>query len=956
VKEPLAQRFVDVGLAQFGSEFPRGMRSTQTGDLDPSGSNVGAMPSGTVTFVFTDIEGSTIRWDRDRAAMERAVRLHDAIMRDTIAAHDGWVFKTIGDAFCAAFHRPEDAADATVHAQRALASADFSAVDGIRVRMAVHTGTADERDDDYFGPTVNRVARLLAVGYGGQVLLSRVTADLVQGALSTNAVVRDLGEHRLKDLSRPEHIFQLLASDLPAEFPPLRSLDLLANNLPATVSSFVGREREVEEITALLETHRLVTVVGSGGVGKTRISLQVAANLVDSSGRGVWFVEFAPLSSGDYLASTIALAMGLKLPGEGDATESLVRLLHDKCALLVFDNCEHLIEPAERVISGLLRGCRRIKMLATSRQSIGIAGEATYRLPSLTFPTEAQSYSLKVADALGYSAIALFAARARAADQRFAITDENAPLVADICRRLDGIALAVELAAPRVKLLSPRQLRDKLDERFRVLTGGNRDVPPRQQTLRALIDWSYDLLDARERALFRRLSIFVDGFTLEGATAVGIGEDLEEFDVFDLLASLVDKSLVLAEPGLTTVRYRMLESTRAYGREKLDAAGERDRCARSHLRFLFDVFSGIDERVASSGSRNELGVVFAVELDDVRAALDFALGADVVLGASLMAAQTSTPWMALGLESEILARTAAYLEVLPKGEARLSARLWHTIAMVSRGMGHPAHALETALEALTFARASGDEATLVFVASLCAGSAMAEGRLQEADAFLTEAEAVRNISMRARLILLQLRAGLRMHLGDYEGSVSAYEKLLSECRRIGDDALAMTTIENLSISHRLAGNTRRSNDLLREMLPQLRAQQNRISLGSALFNLAQSLVLAGEVMEAAGVAREGVTLHASIDPVARRIALNLQLLAWISQARGFSQRAAVLEGYASASLERLGLARDVDQAVIVERLRAQLTASLSPGELTRFLAKGAALSPEDAIALALEDA
>ncbi|MBD5635712.1 MAG: adenylate/guanylate cyclase domain-containing protein, partial [Candidatus Eremiobacteraeota bacterium] len=443
----------------------------------------------------TDIEGSTQRWDRDCAAMETAVRRHDVLMREAIGRHGGHVFKTIGDAFCAAFSRPEDAVAASFDAQRALGAEDFAAVDGVRVRAAIHTGTADERDRDYFGPAVNRVARLLSIAHGAQVLVSGATSALVQGSLPPQTGLRDLGEHRLKDLSRPEHVYQLLGPNVVADFPPLRSLDAMANNLPCVITSFIGRKDEVAEIIALLTGHRLVTLVGSGGVGKTRTALQVAANSVDGSGDGVWFVELAPLSNGDLIPSTVAHTMGLTLPAEGDQIEHLVRALQKKRALLVFDNCEHLVEASARVIGAILRGCSQVAVLATSRHGLGIFGEATYRIPPLTTPSDAGGASLSAAEASDYTAIALFVERARAADNRFALTDDNAAVVADICRRLDGIALAIELAAARVTILSPRQLRDKLDERFRILTGGKRDLLPRQRTLRALIDWSHDLLD-----------------------------------------------------------------------------------------------------------------------------------------------------------------------------------------------------------------------------------------------------------------------------------------------------------------------------------------------------------------------------------------------------------------------------------------------------------------------------
>ena len=551
-----------------------------------------ALPTGTVTFLFTDIEGSTERWDIHREAMLAAVQRHDAIGHAAMDAHGGYVFKTLGDAFCVAFARTDAAVSAALDFQRALAAEDFSAVGGLRVRAALHTGAADERGGDYFGSTVNRVARLLSIGHGGQTLLSGVTHDLVLGALPSQVSLRDLGEHRLKDLSRPEYVYQLVAPELASEFPALRSLQSMPNNLPLQMTSFVGRDREVAEIAESLGTHRLVTLVGSGGIGKTRTSLQVAANLLDGSGNGVWFIELAPLASDEYISATIAQALGLSLPPEGDALAHLVKTLKSWQALLVFDNCEHIVAGAARVIWAIIRQCPKIAILASSRQGLGIAGETIYRLPSLGVGDGATVANAREATAA--PAIALFVERANAADQHFALTDENASIVADICRRLDGIPLAIELAAARVKVLSPRQLRERLDERFRVLTGGSRNLLPRQQTLRALIDWSHDLLDDRERMLFRRLGIFVNGFTLEAASAVATSDDFDELDLFDVLASLVDKSLVLAEPAGDALRYRMLESTRAYAREKLGASAESQERALRHLRHLHHRF--VEER------------------------------------------------------------------------------------------------------------------------------------------------------------------------------------------------------------------------------------------------------------------------------------------------------------------------------------------------------------------------
>jgi predicted ATPase/class 3 adenylate cyclase len=500
---------------------------------NPAERAAGPLPSGTVTFAFTDIEGSTQRWERDRAAMEQALKRHDELVRAAIARHEGHVFKTIGDAFCIAFARPEDAVAAMFDVQRSLGTADFSDVGDLKARAAVHTGTADEREGDYFGPAVNRVARLLAIGHGGQVLVSGATAELID-SLAPHASLRDLGEHRLKDLTRPEQVYQLVGEGPQEIFPPLRSLEALPNNLPLQLTSFVGREDELAEIRALLDKTRLLTLVGTGGVGKTRAALQVAADLLDGSGDGVWFVDLAPLREASLIAPEIAATLGLTVAPDRTPAEVIIAYLKPRRLLLVIDNCEHLVAGAAAVIDAILRACPRISIIATSREGLNVAGESVHRMPSLSVPPPKSA--LSAAEAATYGAVALFAERAHAADDRFTLTDQNAAIVADVCRRLDGIALAIELAAPRVKVLAVEQLSRRLDERFRILTGGSRSALPRQQTMRALIDWSYDLLSDTEKAVFRRAGVFVGGFTLESATAVcGFDGRLDEWEVLETL-------------------------------------------------------------------------------------------------------------------------------------------------------------------------------------------------------------------------------------------------------------------------------------------------------------------------------------------------------------------------------------------------------------------------------------
>ena len=871
--------------------------------------------------------------------MSAALARHDTLMRATLEARGAYVFKTMGDAFCAAFANAADAIVAALDTQCALAAEDFSAVEGMRVRMALHTGNAEERDGDYFGPTVNRVARLLAIGHGGQVLVSGVATDLVQGALPHCATLRDLGEHRLKDLARPERVYQLLAPDLVGDFPPLRSLGAFANNLPLQLTSFVGRETEIAEVTTLVERHRLVTLTGAGGVGKTRTSLQVAANLLDDCADGVWFVELAPLTSGDYIPTNVAQVLGLTLASEGDPVENLVRVLKEKHTLLVFDNCEHLLDPTARMLAAVLHHCPKVKVLASSRQGLGIEGEETYRLPSLELS----------------AAVALFADRALTVDKKFALTDDNAPIVADICRRLDGIPLAIELASSRVKMLSPRQLRERLDERFRVLTGGRRDVLPRQQTLRALIDWSHDLLDERERTLFRRLGIFVNGFTFEGAVAVGSGEDLDELDVFDLLASLVDKSLVLAEPHGEAVRYRLLESTRAYACEKLNDATERDLAARRHLHYLRDRFAELWEQWEQTARQAELVAALQTELEDVRSALDGALGRSELIDGGELLANIHRSWDAVGLEAEGIARCEAYLASLPMGASRLRARLSTTLSYLLSDSGHKVRALELASEAVEHARTSGDGSSLARALRQHAHMAVFLCRFDDAEIAVAQAEAIPGTSAHLRILLLGTRALLSHFRGDSETAVRMYEQLRKEHRSLGNTQGEHAAVVNLAETENVRGQTQRAIAVVRETLPTARAGADKGTLAHLLENLAGYLAAVDDLSGASAAAREAIEIRAAREPRHAHVAIAMEHLALVYALRGDLVHAATLEGYADAEFLGHGLPREFTETTTHDRLIALLRDGLAPDELTRRSAIGAALTPAAAIALALDE-
>jgi len=527
------------------------------------------IPSGTVTLLFTDIEGSTRLWEEEPEPMAAALRRHDEILRTAIESAAGYVFKTVGDAFCAAFMAAGPAVDAALTAQRQLTAEQWPTSRPIKVRMSLHTGACEERDADYFGPVVNRAARLEAVAHGGQVLLSGATAELLPGVS-----LADLGQHRLKDLGRPEHVFQLEADFLPASFPPLASLDSpeLPNNLPSLLSAFIGRDREQGEVRDLIRAARLVTLTGAGGSGKTRLALQAAAEQIGVTADGVWFVELAALTEAAQVPRAVGAALGLPDQGGQWATDSIARALGGQEAVIVLDNCEHLIDAVAKFSDVVIRHCPRVRFLATSREPLGIDGERVYRVPSLSLPPP----DAECAEDLAASdAVRLFVERARVRDGGFALEAESAPLVATICRRLDGIPLALELAAARLSSMSLAQVAARLDQRFRLLTGGSRNALPRQQTLQATVDWSFSLLNPAERSTLTRLSVFAGGFDLEAAEQVCCSESVDALDIMDLLSSLVDKSLVVAERTADSMRYRLLETIRQYcAQELLRAEGD----------------------------------------------------------------------------------------------------------------------------------------------------------------------------------------------------------------------------------------------------------------------------------------------------------------------------------------------------------------------------------------------
>ncbi len=895
-------------------------------------SRAASRPSGTVTFLFSDIEGSTQRWERDRDAMTIALSRHDALMRDAIERHGGYVFKTIGDAFCAVFTAAPHAIGAAIDAQRALAAEEFSAVDGMRVRMAVHTGSADERDHDYFGPAVNRVARLLAIGHGGQVLASGTTADLAKDELPAQSNLRDLGTHQLKDLAQPERVYQLVVPDLPQAFPALRSLGSQPNNLPRQLTSFVGRADVLQQVAALLNSSPLVTLVGTGGVGKTRAAIQAGSELLESVADGVWLVELAPISDASLVGNAVAQALSVQVSPKRPVIETLVDALKNKRLLLILDNCEHVIDEARAVVTTVLHACPDVRILATSREAFGIAGENVYRMPSLEDD----------------AAVALFAERARSSDEHFALTEENARDVAEICRRLDGIPLAIELAAARAKLLAPRQLAQKLDERFRLLTGGDRSALPRQQTMRALIDWSYDLLSEQERAFFRRLSVFAGSFTLESAAAVCESDALDDIAVLDVLASLVDKSLVSAELGDEATRYRLLESTRQYARERLleEADAEVRDVAARHVRYYAELVGRLAHFVDSLDDE-QWQQALGPELDNIRAALDWSLlrSNDGDAGLRLLA---HLSWPDLLTSPQEAIRWFDAAASAADADQATRARVLRHHSRLQWLVGRPtAEREKTATEALAAARACADPDDIALALTTLGSCYRDTGRFGDAEPLFAEAyrepHALKAPSVNA---ILRNWAVTDLQRGAIDSARLRFTEVAA-LERPGSEAHASALL-NLGELEFAVGNVEAARNAAREASA-IFARLNSAPLALAVCNLAAYALAVDDVAEAREQLQRALRLLRQSG--ARWMTTALEHHAVLAGLAGDHERAATLLGFTEAQYAANDTRQRTEQHGY-ERLLALLTHAYGAEELSRRMAIGARLDDEQALAYA----
>ena len=910
------------------------------------------LPSGTVTFLFTDIEGSTQRWEGHREAMAKAVAQHDALLRSAMETHSGHIFKTIGDAYCVAFRRPQEAIAAAIDAQRVLRAEDFSAVDGLRIRMALHTGTTNERDGDYFGPVVNRVARLMSIGHGGQVLVSGATRELARSDLSAGVSLIDLGLHRLKDLAEPEQVWQLTIEGISAEFPPLRSLDSLPNNLPYQATSFIGRDVEVAEIGELLKKSRLVTLIGTGGIGKTRVALQVGADNVGHSRDGVWFVDLAQVADPDYGVPAIMSALGMRQFGGSPLLDQMVLFLKHKQLLLILDNCEQIINEASCIVASILRDCVGVTILATSREHLNVRGEQVYRMPSLAAPAPGRPVTTE--EALRYPAVALFVARACAVDERFALTEDTAKIAADICRRLDGIALAIELASARVTVLSLRQLYERLDKSFALLTGGDRAALPRYQTMKGAIEWSYELLTDDEKRLFRRLSIFRGGWTLDAATAITDDAGAGDFAVIERLGSLVNKSLVVTEAGLDAPRYRLLESLRQYGAERLNESAETQATARRHAGF-FSQF--VQEQINEGTEGTTFPTVYSrieEEIDNIRAALEWSVAQrnDTMLGAKV-AERLGLFWYVYHCNEGRRWIEMAQREVAGQHHSWLSVALALALTR-SISVTAPSETQKACEQALKAARELGDEHLLLRALDYYGEVLLYEDRLEEAEPLIREAlDLAEKLNKPARIhVSLHFLSVLNRKRGKLDGARELSDRAMQVGMEVNLFNAAMTLLDR-SYLEKQAGGLVSAIEWARKA--QALAQSIRAASLEILAEncLGVYLCMSGEV-EAPRMLGQSMLRHSRDEFSMYRIPAAIKILAGVAFRLDNLETAARLMGYAESRSPEKGGEQAEYGEVVREWIGPILSERLNETDLSEFVAQGETWSEDRAVEEALK--
>ena len=907
------------------------------------------------TVLFTDIEGSTRLWEQEPERMRPALARHDALARSAVEGNGGTVVKMTGDGLYAVFRDALDALVATLELQRSLADPDATGGVVLRVRCGLHTGTVERRDDDFFGPPVNRAARIMGAAHGGQVLLSQAVVDGIREALPAAVSLVDLGNVRLKDLVTPEHVYQVLHPELRQAFPALRSLEATPNNLPQQVSSFIGRERELAAVATLLGVSRLVTLLGVGGLGKTRLALQVGAEVLDGYADGVWLVELAPLADERMLAQALASVLGVKEEAGRPVAEALLQFVRDRQLLLVLDNCEHLALACARLAGELLRAGAKVRILATSREPLKVAGEALYQVSSLSVPDRRQR--LAVSALVQYEAVRLFVDRAVAAQRGFELTAQNADAVAAICHRLDGIPLAIELAAARVRALAVGQIDARLSDRFRLLTGGDRTALPRQQTLRACIDWSYELLTEAEKRLLQRLSVFAGGWALEAAEHVCSGDGVDEGEILDLSASLSDKSLVVAEQAAGHSRYRLLQTVGQYAGEKLTEAGGGAGVRERHRDAFLALAEEAEPRLLGAEQAEWLRRL-EVEHENLRAALDWSLRASGSREGLRICGALQRFWSMRGHFSE---GREWYLRTLEKAGSDEPtperAKALNGAGVLACNQADYAAARKLHEEALDIRRQSGDRR----------GAAASLGNLGNVAADQCEFASARALYGESLTIMRELndRRGMAaslLNLGnvaceqrEFASAKALYEEFLVIMRDLRDRGGIASSLHNLGSVAYEQGDLASARTLQEESLAIRKELGNRAGIADLLNDLGNVNYEEGDFPAAEALFQDSLVIRRELGDKSE-IAYSLGGLAAAAVALGSSPRAARIWGAAERLREEIGVPISPKDRPRYDRRVAAARAALGDDDsFDRSWREGRALTLEQTMELALAE-
>jgi predicted ATPase/class 3 adenylate cyclase len=913
----------------------------------------------TVTFLFTDLENSTPLWESHPELMQELSSRHDALMREAIESHKGQVVKTTGDGFHAVFGVATDGLAAALAGQQAMVKEPWPAKTGpLRVRMGLHTGQSQPRDNDYYGSEVNRAARVMGLASGGQVLISEATAALIRKALPPQVSLSDLGQHRLKGLAAAEQIFQICHPALPYEFPPLKSLSVYKHNLPVQLSTFVGREKELTDVKRLLKETHLLTLLGPGGTGKTRLMLEVAEEVIGDFAHGVWLVELAPLTNPDLIPERVAAALGVQEQPGRAMPETLVDYLRRKETLLLLDNVEHLVRECAELAEHLLIHCPRLKILVTGREALFIAGETTLQIPSLSLPSGSELSTLD--EIRASEGVQLFLARAQDIRPDFELSQANAATIAEIVRRLDGIPLALELATARTRLLTVDQIAERLNDRFRLLTGGRRTALPRQQTLQALIDWSWNLLDEKERLLLQRLSVFSGGWSLEAAQTVASDNLLDEYEVFNLLEQLVNKSLVtVTYPAAGEARYGMLESIRQYSRDRLFESNEGSALRDRHA----DYFVAFAEETALHLTRSTILQSTArikLELDNLRAVLAWTLEERPELalriGGSLLYYEVHwlTPREARSWLEPAIERTRGLLNE-EETKVRTIDFIKALIGLVSANgiQGRYSVAIPLVEEIIELARNSDESrhaAYAIAIKHLAHPFNMTPEEMKE----LEEAIAIiRERSLDVELVLALVVYGMALDAQGKSDLAMSYFREAVEISRSGDNLFDTFIFFVLTRLAKSQGNFDEVKTDILSTLVDYEALNHRRGVAMGQSAMAHLLREEGNLEEAAIYYRQSIIGWQELGH-RTAVAHQLECFAFIAIARGHYAQAARLLGTARETRQQLNaLSEDPQEIEELALAMEQLAEAMGEEERDKAMAAGKLIDEDSAVEICL---